>query len=38
VGSGVEGTIVAPKEMQCTFVWNGQKQNLRGGEQNIRVE
>lgn len=38
VSSGVEGTIVTPKEMQCTFVWNGQKQNLRGGKQNIRVE
>jgi hypothetical protein len=38
VGSRVEGTIVTPKEMQCTFVWGNQKLNLRGGKQNIRVE
>lgn len=38
VDSRVEGTIVTPKEMQCTFVWGNQKQSLRGGKQNIRME
>jgi len=38
VDSRVEGTIVTPKEMQCTFVWGNQKMNLRGGKQNIGVE
>lgn len=36
--SGVEGTIVTPKTMQCTFVWGNQKMILRGGKQNIKVE
>jgi len=38
VGSGVEGTIITPKEMQCTFVWESQKLNLKFGKQNIRIE
>ncbi len=38
VGSGVEGTIATPNDMQCTFVWNGQKQKLQGGKQNIKLE
>ena len=38
VDSRIEGTIITPKEMQCTFIWGNQKLSLRGGKQNIRVE
>jgi hypothetical protein len=37
-GSRVEGTITTPKEIQCTFVWDNQKRNLKAGKQNIKVE
>jgi len=38
VDSRIEGTIITPKEMQCTFIWGNQKLSLRGGKQNLRVE
>jgi alpha-L-rhamnosidase len=36
-GSGINGTITIPKEMQCTFIWNNQKVNLHEGKQDIRL-
>jgi hypothetical protein len=36
VGSRVEGTIVTPKTMQCTFIWRNQKLNLYGGKQLVK--
>ena len=37
VGSGVEGTVCVPKEINACFIWGSQKINLKEGKQNIRL-
>ncbi len=35
---GLEGEITLPDDLKGTFVWNGQKLTLHGGQQKVKVE